>query len=217
MPHYIPNQKNNKKFINNSIYLIDSGTQYFDGTTDMTRTIIIGKASIEQKSKFTRVLKGHISVATRVFSKKSKGNDLDNLARKSLLEINENYNHSTGHGVGSFSSVHELPFRISKIKNKHYFNSGIILSNEPAYYKKMKYGIRIENLLLIKDFNYKSYCFDILTYVPIDKDLIMIELLNQEEISWINNYHKKVYDLVHIYLNNEQNKWLFKVTSPLKI
>ena len=137
VPHYRVSRKTNVKFSKDSLYLVDSGGQYFDGTTDITRTIALGKPTNEQKDRFTRVLKGHIALSTVIFSRKTKGSDLDYLARKFLKKINCDYDHGTGHGIGSFLSVHEGPQRISKLPRKYdcFLKNGMILSNEPGYYK----------------------------------------------------------------------------------
>ena len=217
LPHYRVDKDSNTKFKMNNIYLVDSGAQYYDGTTDITRTIIIGTASDEQKDRFTRVLKGHIALSSYVFKKGTKGTDIDYLARKSLNEINCDYDHGTGHGIGSFLSVHEAPQRIAK---KSMFESvelipGMILSNEPGYYKLNEYGIRIENLILVKEDSNNNLYFENLSWCPIDKDLIKKNLLDQKEIDWVNNYHSKVYNCLYESLSSKELEWLKKVTKPL--
>ncbi len=217
LPHYKLTQKSNTPFKKNMIYLFDSGSQYFDGTTDITRTIILGKPTKEQKDRFTRVLKGHISLAIAEFSLYSKGSSLDSIARKSLKEIKCDYDHGTGHGIGSFLSVHEGPQRISKMKyhDDVILKEGMIISNEPGFYKKNSYGIRIENLMIVcKNKNNLQY-FETISFAPIDKDLIDKELLNKEEINWLNNYHKDVFLKISPKLKDNEKKWLFKVTQPL--
>ncbi len=216
LPHYRVDEESNAKFKMNNIYLVDSGAQYYDGTTDITRTIILGAASEEQKDRFTRVLKGHIALSTHIFRKGTKGTDIDYLARESLKEINCDYDHGTGHGIGSFLSVHEAPQRIAK---KSMFDSvelmpGMILSNEPGYYKLNEYGIRIENLILVKENNNNLY-FENLSWCPIDNDLIDKRLLNEKEIDWINKYHTNVYNYLSRYLNLNEDKWLKEVTKPI--
>ncbi len=217
LPHYRVDKDSNTKFKMNNIYLVDSGAQYYDGTTDITRTIIIGTASDEQKDRFTRVLKGHIALSSYVFKKGTKGTDIDYLARKSLNEINCDYDHGTGHGIGSFLSVHEAPQRIAK---KSMFESvelipGMILSNEPGYYKLNEYGIRIENLILVKEDSNNNLYFENLSWCPIDKDLIKKNLLDEKEIDWVNNYHSKVYNCLYESLSSKELEWLKKVTKPL--
>ena len=217
LPHYRVDKDSNTKFKMNNIYLVDSGAQYYDGTTDITRTIIIGTASDEQKDRFTRVLKGHIALSSYVFKKGTKGTDIDYLARKSLNEINCDYDHGTGHGIGSFLSVHEAPQRIAK---KSMFESvelipGMILSNEPGYYKLNEYGIRIENLILVKEDSNNNLYFENLSWCPIDKDLINKNLLNQNEIDWINKYHLNVYSYLNDKFSSKELEWLKEATKPI--
>ncbi len=217
LPHYRVTEEGKSSFSDNNIYLVDSGGQYFDGTTDITRTIILGEATTEQKDRFTRVLKGHIALSNHIFDKGTKGTDIDYLARKSLQEINLDYDHGTGHGIGSFLSVHEAPQRIAK---KSMFDSvellpGMILSNEPGYYKENEYGIRTENLVVIKENNEKKLYFENISWCPIDLDLIDSSMLDQIERHWLNEYHKKVYDTLEIYLENKERNWLKEVTSEI--
>ena len=217
LPHYRVTEEGKSSFSDNNIYLVDSGGQYFDGTTDITRTIILGEATTEQKDRFTRVLKGHIALSNHVFEKGTKGTDIDYLARKSLQEINLDYDHGTGHGIGSFLSVHEAPQRIAK---KSMFDSvellpGMILSNEPGYYKENEYGIRTENLVVIKENNNKKLYFENISWCPIDLDLIESSMLDQIERHWLNTYHKKVYDTLETYLENKEKDWLKEVTSEV--
>ncbi len=217
LPHYRVTKEGKSSFSDNNIYLVDSGGQYFDGTTDITRTIILGEATTEQKDRFTRVLKGHIALSNHVFEKGTKGTDIDYLARKSLQEINLDYDHGTGHGIGSFLSVHEAPQRIAK---KSMFDSvellpGMILSNEPGYYKENEYGIRTENLVVIKENNNKKLYFENISWCPIDLDLIDSSMLDQIEKQWLNKYHKKVYDTLETYLENKEKDWLKEVTSEV--
>ncbi len=217
LPHYRVDNKSNTDFKLNNIYLCDSGAQYYDGTTDITRTIIIGSATEEQKDRFTRVLKGHIALANHTFKKGTKGTEIDYLARKSLNEIGCDYDHGTGHGIGSFLSVHEAPQRIAK---KSMFDSvelvpGMILSNEPGYYKLNEYGIRIENLLLIKENKKNQLYFENLSWCPIDKDLIVRDLLNKQELEWLNIYHENVFLKLHNFINDNEKNWLKTATEPL--
>ena len=217
LPHYRVNKKSNLSFKNNSIYLIDSGAQYKDGTTDITRTIIIGKPTDEQKDRFTRVLKGHIAIAQAQFDFNTKGSKLDNLARKSLHDIGCDYDHGTGHGVGSFLSVHEGPQRIAKDQGQCSSNiyPGMILSNEPGYYKEGQYGIRIENLIICSISDENFLFFETISWAPIDRDLIYLSLLDANEKTWIDNYHNNVYEKISPYLNTKERKWLYKATQPL--
>ena len=176
---------------NGDIYLVDSGGQYEYGTTDVTRTISLNNSNEKVKNIYTRVLKGHIAVANFKFKQNTSGSKIDNKARQFLKQIGLNYSHGTGHGVGYFLNVHEGPQSISK-NNKIKLKEGMILSNEPGYYEKDKFGIRIENLVYIKKKNKKNY-FENLTMAPIDKDLINKNLMNSKEKKWLNSYHQKVF------------------------
>ena len=181
---------------------MDSGGQYNFGTTDVTRTISLDNNEQRIKNIFTRVLKGHIAVATYKLDKNTNGSQIDIVARKPLKQINLDYAHGTGHGVGYFLNVHEGPQAISK-GNKVKFREGMIVSNEPGYYEKGKFGIRIENLVTIKK-NKKNLKFDNLTLVPIDKSLIEKKLLNKGEINWLNNYHFKVFKNLKKFMNKSE-------------
>jgi len=217
LPHYRVTKKTNLPFKLSSIYLVDSGAQYLDGTTDITRTIILGIPSKEQKDRFTRVLKGHIAIATCTFEEGTKGSFLDPLARKSLQEIGCNYDHGTGHGIGSFLSVHEEPQRIAKSKglSDGEIKEGMILSNEPGFYKKDEYGIRIENLIIAKRKSRTHLNFETISWAPIDIELIETSLLDSVELKWLNWYHRKVFNKLANQLNSDERKWLEKVTLPL--
>ena len=217
LPHYRVNEESNKKFQNNSLYLVDSGAQYRDGTTDITRTIIIGKPTQEQKDRFTRVLKGHIAVAEARFLINAKSSEIDFLARKSLKEINCDYDHGTGHGIGSFLSVHEGPQRITKSSNSNngVIKQGMILSNEPGFYKEGEYGIRIENLVICHTNNKNHLYFETISWAPIERDLIDNSMLSEKEIFWLNDYHREVYEKIGPYINKKELEWLANVTSPL--
>ena len=173
------------------IYLVDSGGQYEYGTTDVTRTISLNNSNEKVKNIYTRVLKGHIAVANFKLKQNTSGSKIDNKARQFLKQIGLNYSHGTGHGVGYFLNVHEGPQSISK-NNKIKLKEGMILSNEPGYYEKDKFGIRIENLVYIKKKNKKNH-FENLTMAPIDKDLINKNLMNSKEKKWLNSYHQKVF------------------------
>ena len=217
LPHYPADKNNPVALKNNCIYLSDSGGQYYDGTTDITRTIILGKSNREQIDRFTRVLKGHINLSTHTFPMGTKGTDIDYLARKSLQDIDCDYDHGTGHGIGSFLSVHEAPQRISK---KSMLPSvellpGMILSNEPGYYKEGEYGIRIENIIVVKEEKENKLKFENISWAPIDRDLIDSNMLNEKELDWINEYHQKVYEKLSKFLTLEEKNWLQKVTKPL--
>ena len=204
--HYRANKKNCKIIRNNDIFLCDSGGQYKYGTTDVTRTICFSKPRNYIKNIFTYVLKGHIAVATTNLKIDNIGKKIDLRARKYLRQNNLDYAHGTGHGVGFFLNVHEGPQSISKI-NKVKIKEGMILSNEPGYYKKNKFGIRIENLVYVKKMKNKIF-FENLTLAPIEKDLINYNLLNLSEKNYLFNYHLKVYSNISKFLNIKEKKWL---------
>ena len=197
--HYKATSKSNRTLKSGDLYLVDSGGQYNFGTTDVTRTISLNNKQQRIRDIFTRVLKGHIAVANYKIKKNTCGSEIDATARKPLKQINLDYAHGTGHGVGYFLNVHEGPQAISR-GNKVKFKEGMIVSNEPGYYEKGKFGIRIENLLAVKKIK-NSYKFENLTMAPIDKSLIKKELLNKNEIKWLNNYHSKVYYNLKKYMN----------------
>ena len=181
------------------IYLVDSGGQYLYGTTDVTRTLSLDVNSHKIKEIFTRVLKGHIAVASYALNQYSNGDKIDHVARKPLREINLDYPHGTGHGVGSFLNVHEGPQGISK-GNKVRFKEGMITSNEPGFYKKNHFGIRIENLIYVKKIKNKLKFVE-LTLAPIDKSLIEKKLLTFSEKNWLNEYHQKVFTNLKQFMN----------------
>ncbi len=204
--HYRATKKSNKTINKDDIFLCDSGGQYKFGTTDVTRTICFSNPKKTIKNIFTRVLKGHISVAKTNLSKFSNGKLIDTRARKFLKKINLDYEHGTGHGVGFFSNVHEGPQSLSKY-NKIKICEGMILSNEPGYYKKGKFGIRIENLVYVKKFN-KKLLFENLTLAPIDTDLINPELLTNNEKDYLSKYNSLIYSKLSKFLNTNERKWL---------
>ena len=197
--HYQASKKSNRKLKTGDIYLVDSGGQYNFGTTDVTRTISLNNNNKRIKDIFTKVLKGHIAVASYKLKNNTCGAEIDMAARKPLKEINLDYAHGTGHGVGYFLNVHEGPQAISK-NNKVNFKEGMIVSNEPGYYENGKFGIRIENLIRVKK-NNKGYSFDNLTMVPIDKSLINKNILKKDEISWLNSYHKDVFNKLKKFMD----------------
>ena len=200
--HYKASKKSNRKLQKGDIYLIDSGGQYNFGTTDVTRTISLDNNNKRIKDIFTRVLKGHIAVASYKLKNNTCGAQIDLTARKPLREINLDYAHGTGHGVGYFLNVHEGPHAISK-NNKVNFKEGMIVSNEPGYYEDGKFGIRIENLVRVKK-NKESYSFDNLTMAPIDKSLINKNILKKNEINWLNDYHKDVFNNLKKFMNKSE-------------
>ena len=194
--HYKADKSSDKKIDKDGLYLIDSGAHYSEGTTDTTRTIKIGKVSEEMINNYTLVLKGHIAIATAIFPKNTKGREIDSLARKALWSEGKDYAHGTGHGVGCLLSVHEGPISISK-HSKYDIKQGMVISNEPGYYKNGEYGIRIENLEVVSKKYLKNsenfLYFENLTRVPFELELINKEILTIDEINWINSYHEKVF------------------------
>ncbi len=204
--HYRANRKNCKIIKDKDIFLCDSGGQYKYGTTDVTRTICFSNQNQYIKNIFTYVLKGHIAVATTDIKKFNIGRKIDQRARKYLKQNNLDYAHGTGHGVGFFLNVHEGPQSISKM-NKIKIKEGMILSNEPGYYKRNKFGIRIENLVYVKK-EKNNIFFENLTLAPIEKDLINFDLLNMSEKNYLFKYHMNVYSKISKYLNAKQKKWL---------
>jgi len=204
--HYRASKKSNKTIKNNDIFLCDSGGQYKYGTTDVTRTICFSKQKNFIKNKFTKVLKGHIAVATTDLKKFNTGKKVDVRARQFLKKDGLDYAHGTGHGVGFFSNVHEGPQSITKI-NTVKLEEGMIVSNEPGYYKKGHYGIRIENLVFIKKNKNKLY-FENLTLAPIEKDLINFNLMTNREKNYLFEYHLNVYSKISKFLNNDEKRWL---------
>ncbi len=204
--HYRANKKDCKIIKKNDIFLCDSGGQYKYGTTDVTRTICFSKPKKNIKDIFTKVLKGHIAVALTNLRKDNIGKKIDKRARKFLNQNNLDYAHGTGHGVGFFLNVHEGPQSISK-NNKVKIKEGMILSNEPGYYKKDNFGIRIENLVYVKKQNRKIF-FENLTLAPIEKDLINFKLLSSSDKNYLFKYHLNVYSRISKYLNLNEKKWL---------
>ena len=197
--HYKVDKKSNRLLKKGDVYLVDSGGQYLYGTTDVTRTLSLDVKNHKIKEIYTRVLKGHIAVASYKLNKNSYGDKIDQSARKFLKDINLDYPHGTGHGVGYFSNVHEGPQAISR-GNKVKFKEGMITSNEPGYYKKNHFGIRIENLIYVKKEKAKLK-FEDLTLVPIDKTLIEKKLLNSFERNWLNKYHQRVFEALKKFMN----------------
>jgi len=223
--HYRSSEKTNRKLEQGTLYLIDSGGQYVDGTTDITRTIPIGQPTDEMRDRFTRVLKGHIAIATAVFPKGTRGSQLDSFARRPLWEAGLDYAHGTGHGVGSFLSVHEGPQRISPVGSSQSggdepLQAGMILSNEPGYYKTGEYGIRIENLVLvvpreIDGAEKEMLGFETLTFAPIDRRLVDAEMLDPEELIWFNCYHAHVLARIGPTLSGADLEWLREACAPI--
>jgi Xaa-Pro aminopeptidase len=230
-PHYRVSEESNRRIEPGSIYLVDSGGQYLDGTTDITRTVWIGREdgsgepSAEHKDRFTRVLKGHIALATAVFPRGTVGSQLDTLARHALWQAGVDYAHGTGHGVGSFLSVHEGPQRIAKAQGGQAGTGqellpGMILSNEPGYYKPGDFGIRTENLILVEPRAIPGaegdyFGFETLTFAPIDRTLVDCALLTQGEVNWWNAYHAKVAEVLLPQLAGEVRAWVEAACAPL--
>lgn len=212
--HYRSNNKTNKEIKGNNLYLLDSGSQYFYGTTDVTRTIAIGRLSSFQKKIYSNVLKSHIAVASYKLKKSTLGKHIDKIARVPLLKLGYNYSHGTGHGVGYFLNVHEGPQGLSPFNN-HKILPGMILSNEPGFYKENNFGIRIENLIYCKKIYNNHSKFINLTMVPIDKDCINNKLFNKNEINWINNYHQKIFYILKPFMNNTELKLLTEACSAI--
>ena len=204
--HYRAEKEKAKIIKKNDIFLCDSGGQYKFGTTDVTRTICFTQPNKNIKNIFTKVLKGHIAVALSNLRKYNTGKLIDTRARKFLKKINLDYAHGTGHGVGFFSNVHEGPQSISKM-NKIELKEGMVLSNEPGYYKKGQFGIRIENLIYVKKVK-KKLVFENLTLAPIEKDLINFDDLNTNEKNYLFNYHLEIYSKISKYLNKNERRWL---------
>ena len=204
--HYRSDKSSNRRLKEKDLLLIDSGGQYKWGTTDVTRTICFSNVSSKIKEIFTRVLKGHIAVALTDIKKEKNGHNIDKIARKSLNSVGLDYRHGTGHGVGAFLNVHEGPQGLSK-NNYIILNEGMILSNEPGFYKKNHFGIRIENLVFVKKDKYK-FLFENLTMAPIDLDLINFEMLNKRERRYLFKYHFDVYKNISPFLNINEKKWL---------
>lgn len=218
--HYNVSKETNAPLTPDNFYLIDSGGQYLEGTTDITRTLHLGTPTENQKVDFTLVLKGNISLGTACFPKGTRGVHLDILARKPLWSRGLNYGHGTGHGVGCFLNVHEGPQSIRPKDNGVAFEKGMITSNEPGLYRTNEYGIRIENLLLTTDSHNTEFGeflkFETLTLCPIDLKSIDSTLLNHEEKQWLNNYHKMVFDQLSPLLNTELVDWLKEQTQAIK-
>ncbi len=219
--HYRVTPKTNRKLEAGNLYLVDSGGQYLDGTTDITRTVAIGTPTEEMKDRFTRVLQGHIALALAKFPIGTTGSQLDTLARMPLWKQGLDYDHGTGHGVGSYLSVHEGPHRISKMPSPVALRPGMILSNEPGYYKTGEFGIRIESLVAVKAADAPDGAeraileFETLTFAPIDKNTINSEILDNSEKQWLNAYHQNVWEKVSPFVGETTLKWLKTATAPI--
>lgn len=225
-PHYRVDEASNLSITSGNLYLVDSGGQYEDGTTDVTRTIAVGVPSDEMIRRYTQVLKGHIALALAVFPEGTAGSQLDTLARQYLWADGVDYAHGTGHGVGSFLAVHEGPQRIAKSSGgqagtEEPLKAGMILSNEPGYYKTGEFGIRIENLVVVEPREIAGaeqpmLGFETLTFAPLDRTLIDSSMLNEAERSWVNAYHAKVMDILGPELEADDRAWLANECRPLE-
>jgi Xaa-Pro aminopeptidase len=217
--HYRVSRKSNRRIARGDLLLIDSGAQYEDGTTDVTRTIAIGEPTTEMRDRFTRVLRGHIAIARAIFPDGTTGAQLDTLARQYLWQAGIDFEHGTGHGVGSYLSVHEGPARISKLGTTP-LKRGMILSNEPGYYKTDAFGIRIENLELVVKTDVAGAekpmnGFETLTLAPIDRRLIDVAMLSDAGLDWLNAYHARVRAEVRPQLDDATKAWLDQATAAL--
>jgi Xaa-Pro aminopeptidase len=218
--HYRVTKKSNRAIKPGELFLIDSGGQYEDGTTDITRTVVVGEPAADMRMHFTLVLRGHIAIARAIFPDGTNGAQLDTLARQYLWRRGLDFDHGTGHGVGSYLSVHEGPARISKLGTVP-LKRGMILSNEPGYYKTGAYGIRIENLVLvvagpeIAGGERPLNAFETLTLAPIDRRLIDVGLMTPDEIAWLNGYHARVAETLAPLVDKETQGWLRDATRPL--
>lgn len=220
MMHYSATEESQYELNSEGMLLIDSGAQYLDGTTDITRTFILGSITEEEKRDFTLVLKSHIALATTIFLKGTNGCNLDAIARRPLWKYGMDYKCGTGHGVGFFLNVHEGPQGIRPFGNTIALEPGMILTNEPGVYKENKHGIRTENTLLVtkafkNDEMGEFYKFDTISYCPIDLEGVDVSLLDEEEREWLNNYHRTVYEKLSPYLNEEEKKFLEKETRSI--
>ncbi|MET1047600.1 MAG: aminopeptidase P family protein [Hyphomicrobium sp.] len=218
--HYRVNDETNRRIHPGELFLIDSGGQYPDGTTDITRTVAVGEPSDDMKRHFTAVLKGHIAVATARFPKGTRGIDLDPFARRALWQIGADFDHGTGHGIGSYLSVHEGPQSISRA-GMAVLHPGMLISNEPGFYKVGEYGIRIENVVLVTPpeavdgGDREMMAFETLTLAPIDRRLILADMLEKTERDWLNAYHKHVFDTLAANLDASTRNWLKHATNPI--
>lgn len=217
--HYHVSQESSLAVKTEGFLLIDSGAQYFDGTTDITRTVAVGHLTDQMKKDYTMVLKGHINIATAIYPQGTRGSQIDILARKALWDNGLNYLHGTGHGIGHFLNVHEGPQNIRMNENPTTLQIGMVTSNEPGLYRAGKYGIRIENLIVTQhetttEFG-NFYSFKTLTLCPIDTTPIVKEMLTDKEITWFNEYHKFVYDRLASLLNEEEKQWLKEKTNEI--
>jgi len=219
--HYRVTPETNRNLLPGELFLVDSGAQYLDGTTDITRTIAIGTPTAEMRDRFTRVLQGHIALATVRFPKGTTGSQLDPLARAPLWQAGLDFDHGTGHGVGSYLSVHEGPQRISKLPSAVALQPGMIVSNEPGYYKAGAFGIRMENLVTVvaetvEGGERPTLGFETLTLAPIDRRPVVTDMLTAAERAWIDGYHARVAEMILPLVDAETATWLRAATAPLQ-
>lgn len=225
IPHYKVTEESSLPIESGQLYLVDSGGQYADGTTDVTRVMPVGEPTPEMKDRFTRVLKGHIGIATAIFPAGTTGAQLDSFARAPLWAVGLDYGHGTGHGVGAYLSVHEGPQRIAQPfypggQSLEPLRAGMFLSNEPGYYKAGEYGIRIENLVLVVEAaipgaEQPMLTFETLTFAPIERRLIDPALLTSQELQWVNSYHARVMGVIGPHLGEEERQWLEAKVAPI--
>ncbi|MGL4687562.1 MAG: aminopeptidase P family protein [Fusobacteriaceae bacterium] len=219
MPHYTATAKKYSEIKNKGLYLIDSGGQYLDGTTDITRTIAVGELTPELKRNYTLVLKGMLALSKVKFLSGTTGTNLDILARQAMWEEGINFNHGTGHGVGHVLGVHEGPHGIRMANNSYALEPGVVISNEPGIYVQGSHGVRIENEMLVRNFKETSfgkfYKFETLTMAPIDLEPIEISMLSREEKEFLNDYHSEVYKNISVYLNEKEREWLKSSTRKI--
>ena len=221
LPHYRVTEDSNRRLQPGDLMVLDSGGQYLDGTTDVTRTLLVGEASPEARDRYTRVLQGHIALATTRFPKGTSGSQLDAIARRPLWPAGLDYDHGTGHGVGAYLSVHEGPVRLSRVSELP-LEPGMVLSNEPGYYREGAFGIRIENLVAVEEApplegadDREMLAFETLTWVPIDRHLIVAEMLSAGERDWLNAYHARVFAEIGPQLDGAEKAWLESATAPI--
>jgi Xaa-Pro aminopeptidase len=214
--HYRVSESSDRTMQKGELFLVDSGGQYLDGTTDITRTMALGEQPAERKDRFTRVLQGHIALAAAVFPPDTSGYQLDILARQPLWNAGLDYAHGTGHGVGTYLGVHEGPQSVAKKAPWVPLQAGMILSNEPGYYVEGEYGIRIENLVVVRESATEGMLeFETLTLAPIDRSLVEVSLLTEAELGWLNDYHEEVWQTLSPLLSESDALWLREATNPL--
>jgi len=217
--HYGADEKSNKTIDDSTFFLLDSGGQYLDGTTDITRPFHLGKPTNEEKTDYTNVLTGMIDLNMTVFPKGTRGSQLDVLARKALWDRYENYKHGTGHGVGSFLNVHEGPQNIRTEENPTQLEIGMICSNEPGIYRPNKWGVRIENLIVVSEDKTSEfdifYKFENLTLYHIETKFVLKDLLNHKQLNWLNNYNQEVYNKISPFLDEDIKLWLQEKTKAI--